>query len=289
MFDVFWTETIRSMMPWAEIFFRVITELGSEYFFVALIAIGYWAVDKKASIIMTIVLLISSITNYWLKISIKNPRPPVSNWLKGATASNYSLPSAHAQNSVTFWGWLGIKIRTWWMSVLSIFITIGLSRIYIGVHWLGDVLLGWGIGLVLLLLLWKLEDPINIKLSKYNQNILYLAIAIIGFFGLILTELLSPVTISGLVDNFGANGGLLIGLGIGLFLENNFVKFRILGIAPSRLIFRTFFGLLFLFLIMFVLAPILNNDIYWLRAIRYTTVTIAAIFVWPLLFKKIRL
>lgn len=156
MFDVFWTETIRSMMPWAEIFFRVITELGFEYFFVGSIAVGYWAIDKKASITLAMVLLISTVSNYWLKIIIRNPRPPVSNWISSATASNYSLPSAHTQNSVTFWGWLGIKIKTWCMGILSIFlmIMIGLGRIYIGVHWLGDVLMGWVVGLILLLLLW---------------------------------------------------------------------------------------------------------------------------------------
>jgi len=41
LFDTFWTEAFRSLMPWAELFFRVITELGSDYFYVALIAIGF--------------------------------------------------------------------------------------------------------------------------------------------------------------------------------------------------------------------------------------------------------
>jgi len=59
-------------MPWAELFFSVITELGSDYFYVALIAVGFWVVDKRASTLTAFVLVISVVSNYWLKITFKN-------------------------------------------------------------------------------------------------------------------------------------------------------------------------------------------------------------------------
>jgi len=293
LFDTFWTEAFRSLMPWAELFFRVITELGSDYFYVALIAIGFWAVDKRASILTAFVLIVSVVSNYWLKVTFRNPRPPSTNWLPGADASNYSLPSGHAQNSATLWGWLGIKIKTWWMGVLSavLMVLIGLSRIYIGVHWLGDVLLGWAVGLLLLMLLWRLEEPARSVLSKYNPNMLYLGLAVFGLVAMILTELLSPVTIVGLEDNFGANGGLIIGLGIGLALESRYVNFET---TPKygekwRAALRVIIGLILVFVIMFGLSPILPTDVYWLRAIRYALGAIFVAFVWPFLFKKLSL
>jgi len=293
LFDIFWTEAFRSLMPWAELFFRVITELGSDYFYVALIAIGFWAVDKRASILTAFVLIVSVVSNYWLKVTFRNPRPPSTNWLPGADASNYSLPSGHAQNSATLWGWLGIKIKTWWMGVLSavLMVLIGLSRIYIGVHWLGDVLLGWAVGLLLLMLLWRLEEPARSVLSKYNPNMLYLGLAVFGLVAMILTELLSPVTIVGLEDNFGANGGLIIGLGIGLALESRYVNFET---TPKygekwRAALRVIIGLILVFVIMFGLSPILPTDVYWLRAIRYALGAIFVAFVWPFLFKKLSL
>jgi len=293
LFDTFWTEAFRSLMPWAELFFRVITELGSDYFYVALIIIGFWAVDKRASKLTAFVLIVSVVSNYWLKIIFRNPRPPSTNWLPRAHASNYSLPSGHAQNSMTLWGWLGIKIKIWWIGALSaaLIVLIGLSRIYIGVHWLGDVLLGWAVGLLLLIMLWRLEQPARSILSKYNLNMLYFGFVVFGLVAMILTELLSPVTIVGLEDNFGANGGLIIGLGIGLALEGRYVNFEV---APKyrekrRAALRVIIGLILVFTIMLGLSPILPTDIYWLRATRYTLVAIVAAFVWPFLFKKLGL
>jgi len=277
-------------MPWAELFFRGITELGSDYFYMILIAVGFWTVNKRASILTAFVLVASSTSNYWLKITFKNPRPPATNWLPGVHASNYSLPSGHAQNSMTLWGWLGIKIKTWWMSVLStaLIALIGLSRIYIGVHWLGDVLLGWVVGLLLLIMLWRLEEPTRSVLSKYNPIMLYLGLALFGIVAMILTELLSPMTTVGLEDNFGANGGLITGLGIGLALEHRYVNFKI---SPEhekkwRMALRIIIGLILVSVITLGLAPILPTEVYWLRAIRYALAAIVVVFVWPLLFNK---
>jgi len=293
LFDTFWTEAFRLLMPWAELFFRVITELGSDYFYVALIAVGFWAADKRASILTAFVLIISVVSNYWLKVTFKNPRPPSTNWLLGTDASNYSLPSGHAQNSTTLWGWLGIKIKTWWMSVLStvLIVLIGLSRIYIGVHWLGDVLLGWAVGLLLLIALWRLEEPARSILSKYNPNILYLGLVVFGLVAMILTELLSPVKIEGLEDNFGANGGLIIGLGIGLALESRYVNFETTPKYEKKwqAALRVVIGLILVSVIMYGLSPILPTDVYWLRATRYALGAIVVAFVWPFIFKKLGL
>lgn len=286
-----WTEAFRLLMPWAELFFRVVTELGSDYFYVVLIAIGFWAVDKRASILTAFVLIASVVSNYWLKITFRNPRPPVTNWLPGVHASNYSLPSGHAQNSMTMWGWLAIKIKTWRMGVLSIALIglIGLSRIYIGVHWLGDVVSGWAVGLFLLIVLWKLEKPTRSALSKQNPNLLYLGLVIFGVGAMILTELLSPVTTEGLEANFGPNGGLIIGLGIGLILEKRYVNFEI---TPKhgekwRVALRVIIGLIMVFAIAGSLSLTLSRDIYWMCAIQYALVTIVVIFIWPFLFKKL--
>ncbi len=293
LFAAFWTEAFRSLMPWAELFFRFVSHLGSIYFYVVLIAIGFWVVDKRVSMLAAIVLVVSMVSNYWLKIFFKNPRPPSTNWLPGTHASNYSLPSGHAQNSSTFWGWLAVKIKAWWMGVLSavLIVLIGLSRIYIGVHWLGDVLFGWIVGLLLLMVLWRLEEPTQSVLSKYNPNIMYLGLVVFGIVAMILTELLSPVTIEGLKDNFGAYGGLITGLGIGLALENKYVNFET---TPKhgkkwQAALRVIIGLSLVFVIMFGLSPILPTDVYWLRAIRYAIVVIFVVFIWPLLFKKIDL
>ncbi len=283
----------RSFMPWAELFFRGVTELGSEIFYLILIAVGFWAVNKRASILTTFVLVASTTSNYWLKITFKVPRPPTTNWLPGVHVSNYSLPSAHAQNSMTIWGWLGIKVKTWWMKTLSLVLIglIGLSRVYIGVHWLSDVVAGWLIGFLILIILWKLEEPTRSIITRYNANLIYLGLLIFGVCATILTEFLSPVTTEGLETNFGPTGGLIIGLGIGLMLEKKYVNFEITltNRKKWRTVLRVVFGLALVFATGASLSYMLPKNIYWVCATQNALLTIIVIFIWPFLFKRLGL
>jgi len=292
LFDPYWTQALRSLLPWATPLFTAISALGNDYFYVALIATGYWTTDKRSSTKAALLLLLSSVTNYWLKITLKNPRPPPTNWLPGTTAINYSFPSGHAQSSATIYGWLGLKDEdTRKRALLVILILlIGLSRIYIGVHWLGDILLGWAVGTTILTLAWRIEEPASSALSRYNPDILCLGLVAFGLAAMILTELLSPVNIPGLEDNFGANGGLIIGLGAGLTLERKYVNFT----TPKpgdkrRATLRVILGLSLVLLTMLVLSPILPTDIYLLRATRYALTAIVVFFIWPLIFTKLNI
>jgi hypothetical protein len=177
------------------------------------------------------------------------------------------------------------------MGVLSTCLTvlIGLSRIFLGVHWLGDVLVGWTIGFLFLVLVWKFKEPAQSFLSKYTTNTLYLTLVFFGIGATILTELLAPISIDGVDDNFGANGGLIIGLGLGLYLEKRYVNFEVTlnNKKKRRMSIRILFGLLLVFMIMIGLSPILTSNIYWLRAIRYALVTLVVMFVWPLIFTRL--
>ncbi len=69
------------------------------------------------------------------------------------------FPSGHTANAVVTWGVLAYLASTprarRWLSALSAVISlgVGLSTVYIGTHWLSDVLLGWAAGLLILLAL----------------------------------------------------------------------------------------------------------------------------------------
>jgi hypothetical protein len=126
---------------------------------------------------------------------------------------------------------------------------------------------------------------------KYRPILLYFGLIVFGLVSMIFTEFLSPVRIVGLEDNFGANGGLIIGLGIGLALESKYVNFEpsLKQVEKWRVAVRAIIGLILVFTSMIVLSPILPSDVYWLRSIRYALVTIFVIFLWPLFFDKLGL
>jgi len=83
--------------------------------------------------------------------------------LLGNPETSFGIPSGHALNAVTVWGTMAYHIkRQWaWIAAGLLILLIGLSRIYLGVHFPTDVVVGWGIGLALLALIIGLEKPVT--------------------------------------------------------------------------------------------------------------------------------
>ena len=119
VFDPDITLYFRDALPWAESLFRFFTEIGSELIYISIILIGYYGFNKKESIIAGFIIMFSAVSNYWLKGMIANPRPDSSYWAPDVDTPNYSTPSAHAQNATSFYGWIGGRVKTWWMMLAS--------------------------------------------------------------------------------------------------------------------------------------------------------------------------
>ncbi len=288
-FDADLTLIFRDALPWAGGLFQLITELGSEIFYVVVILGGYWAYKKRASVILLGVLLISLISNYWLKYAIQNPRPDSSYWYEGVEYTNYSTPSGHAQNSATFFGWLGMKSRNTIAVVVSIIITIliGASRIYLGVHYLGDILIGWAIGFATVAALYYAQEPLEKMLAQYSPEHKYGAIFLVGFALLLISSLLPQPP----GDNFGSLAGLVMGVAIAFPLEQRYVGFSVE--APDnqkwRLVLRVVIGLILAIGVMFGLSSLLPTTSLWLRALRYGLVAVVGGLVWPAVFTRVGL
>jgi glycerophosphoryl diester phosphodiesterase len=289
LFDPGFTDFLRDVLPGLGDFFLLFTQLGGTLFYVVALLIAYWVYNKRAAIALTCILIVSIISEYYLKVIIANERPPASNWYPGVDPPNYSTPSGHSQNSATLYGWLTARVKTWWMALISIImvVLIGVSRIYLGVHYVGDVLLGWGIGIVIVLLFVYLEKPARDYLSRYKTEHLLFVLLIVGFLLTLLAALLpQPPN-----DNLGAYGGLTMGLAVGLILEMRFVNFSN---EPRegqkwRLVLRVVIGLILVIGVMGVLGLFLPTEVLWLRTIRYSLIAITGIFVWPAIFKKTKL
>ena len=288
-FDPGLTDILRDALPGLGDLFLVISQFGSELIFIGALLILYWAVNKKEAILATYVLVVAILSNYWLKVIIANDRPPASNWYPGADTPNYSTPSGHSQFSATLYGWFTTRVKKWWMALTAIVLTglVGVSRIYLGVHYLGDVLLGWGIGIITVVAFVYLENPLRVFLSRYRQEYLLMGVAIIAFAMLMIASILpEPPN-----DNFGAIGGLTVGLALGLALESRFVNFSIEVPQGQRwkLALRIIIGLVLVVGVMFGLESIFPTEEMWLRAIRYVLIALTGVFVWPAIFKRINL
>ena len=84
----------------------------------------------------------------YLKDLFQDPRPPADFMLDGGTGTSYGWPSGHAQIAVTLWGLLAYELKNKFISIgaITFIILVAFSRMYLGVHDLGDVVAGLLIG-----------------------------------------------------------------------------------------------------------------------------------------------
>ena len=145
---------------------KFITNFGGAIFLsIATIALLLLIKNKKIGLSIFSNIVIITILNQLLKRILRRPRPTE---FRIVEETGYSFPSGHSMVSMAFYGYLiyltynyikNKKIKYLLISILSILIlVVGLTRIYLGVHYTSDVLGGYLLGIVYLLLFTYISD-----------------------------------------------------------------------------------------------------------------------------------
>ena len=141
-------------------FMRLVSKCGDwwEHFLVGLACAGiaWWRGNKKWTHIflaMVIALSIAGITGRVIKISTARARPSVKSeqaWLNPQRWSSkyHSFPSGHVDASTAFFVVLAFANRRVGLPCLAIPTVIGFSRMYLGAHYLSDVVCAAVLGLL---------------------------------------------------------------------------------------------------------------------------------------------
>jgi hypothetical protein len=120
----------------------------------------------------TLMVLISTdFLTLGFKQALRQPRPYWVGQVKPlAEETSYGIPSSHASDSLAVWGYLAYRLKKDWLWALMILVVllIGLSRMYLGVHFPTDVLAGWLIGLVVIIVFARSEDRVAAWLGKFS-------------------------------------------------------------------------------------------------------------------------
>ncbi|HFD79014.1 MAG TPA: phosphatase PAP2 family protein, partial [Gammaproteobacteria bacterium] len=148
-----WLQKLRS--PLGDRLMIGITELGNGevlYGFTGVLCLVLlWQRHWRAAVHWLVTVAGVALLTYGLKAVTAVQRPPV----PAITDMSFSFPSGHASISVAVYGFLAVILarelrRSWhWLAYATavfLIVAIGFSRLYLGVHWLSDVLGGWSLG-----------------------------------------------------------------------------------------------------------------------------------------------
>jgi membrane-associated phospholipid phosphatase len=238
LFGVQLIEILQSLFaPRLNWIFVEITLLGEGTVLIGLSAVIYWCFDKSRGRLVTYVVLFGAYLNFFLKILIAWPRPPFDLRLAEKSEASYGFPSGHAQDSTTFWTWVTLDFRKRILGIVgaAIVVAVGISRIYLGLHYPAQVIGGWIIGLVVacsgMLVLRRLPRSGQMR-TKHQvlfafSTLIPMAIAVAsGFQGDTYPEQI---------------GGYLFGFSLGALAEDKYVRF-VGDVSAARRILRLAIG-----------------------------------------------
>ncbi len=213
-----WIQTFRS--PLLDQFFLTINFLGDEEFYLLFFPLIFWCFHKAVGYRLAFLFLFSAWVNAFLKNVFAAPRPhDVDPKLYAPIkTTGYGIPSGHTQGTLVTWGNLATQLRRplWWALAIVIPLGVGIGRMYLGDHFPQDVIAGALIGIVLVAGYAAFEPGVAAWLNARASLALKLVLATLVPLALAIVFL----------DTAAVPLGALLGFGIGLVLEEKYVRFE---------------------------------------------------------------
>jgi membrane-associated phospholipid phosphatase len=230
---------IRNTMPDLVGIFELLTSLGGEMFFLVLLPLIYWCLDRRTGARLTVLFLISAFTNSVAKLLCQSPRPfviaphrisplfdvPLAEAIEAYEAHGNGFPSGHTQSTIVIWGYLAGQARRLkgqlaplrpliYVTAALLVVLVPLSRVYLAVHFPRDLLGGYVLGGILLALFaWQAPRAETglVRLSLAWQ----LAVAVT-----------IPLAVALLVPGKNAvtASATLLGMGVGFAMERRWIR-----------------------------------------------------------------
>ncbi len=270
---------------------KVITDLGSTGFYMAVIPVLYWCINKSLGFRLAIALSISNYMNVGVKFIFCRLRPYVvfphldaPEYLK-LTGTGYSFPSGHAQVSSTFWTYLARSAREKWITVTGIVVVIfvAFTRVYATVHYPTDVLVGVVLGVAIAYLYGEIENRLRDSGAKGKERVrLGLAVSVVvpG-----LAFALSSPFNAAFTEEVAQVLGFIAGAGVGYTLESVYVKYDVRASLPIQAI-KIVLGLAGVMAVRYGLKAVFPGTAFW-NMLRYAMVAVWATLGAPFMFKTL--
>ena len=250
--------------PFLDGLFQFITMFGEEAILIPLIAVIYWAFNKRMGEFIAYASLTSVLVNGAIKDIFKAKRPigePGIRSLRVETATGYSFPSGHTQGTASFWSAIAIYLKKNYMYGISalIIILVAISRLYLGVHYPKDVLFG------------AIFNKVNNKIALYFITFI----------------IFIPALLYAHSADFIKGMGTFLGFALGIYVEKKYVNFSVEGKSINKIL-RVVIGLAILILLKVGLKAVFPNKLVF-HFLRYFIIVFFGIGLYPAIFKKLKL
>lgn len=266
------------------------TLFGEEYFVILVLGLLYWCIDKRLGRRVSLALSGTMMYGTIIKGIALRRRPYMDNEsvkciraaypdedIMSPVAQGFSMPSLHSCMAVAVYGTMARETKKKLLIILSIVLPllIGLSRVYLGVHYPTDVMLGWILGIIMVFVLGTVEH-------KFGYKIGFLSVLVIGAAGFFFCR-----------DNeFYSSYGITLGLLFGFMYEEKAVNFEKATKWWSYILRPVLGAAIFAALSTILKIPGKAISAEWLallyRLVRYAVSTFVIIGVYPHLFNKIK-
>jgi membrane-associated phospholipid phosphatase len=263
--------------PVLDVLFRFFSFLGSELFYLFFLSFVYLCLNKKIAIQLGIVIFFSMYINFTLKEFFNLPRPQHPGLRILENPEGKSFPSGHAQSvaTVTFFLAWSYPKNIYFLLAIIISSFVAISRIYIGVHYPRDVIVGAVLGFIIALFFWYLFHRFErLKLKFMPARAIFLSL-LVG--GLLYHFSFDPLS--------ARVAGSLGGIFCGTILEKTLINFVLPLNFKTRL---AHYGLgMVMVIVLYLGMKVVFPVSLWAYFLRYFILNFWIVFITPLIFYKV--
>lgn len=280
--------------------------IGGSTFFLLLISLIYTLYRPKLAIELSFGLLTAGVVIALAKFFLESPRPYP--YPEAFDERAFGLPSGHSYVAVVVWGLLAYRIQQIAFRIFCALIIVftPFSRMYLGVHYLGDVTLGFILGTIHLTILLLILRNFDRKAMEHyffkTEN--HRTLTLLGLILTLSILLLDSPRLSAehfySLSSAMTSAGALAGFWMGMLFYPRFSKAHFLNwnfpIRGGKINFLTIvvrililliIGLIFyVFPAQFVKNSIWKEDLF-LRYLRYFLISFCLVCLFPIILQNI--
>lgn len=276
-----------------------VTVIGESTFFIAVLCLLFWCIDKKAAYRIGIVYVVSGLAVQSTKILCRVPRPwvrdPEFNIVPSAkrTATGYSFPSGHTQSVTALFSSLAFVTKRKLLKLLYFIIIflVMFSRMYLGVHTPSDVVVAFVITIAISFIVNYYAENYSVHSSFIKRAIVFLVLITLATLGIAtyVCVTVPDIPLRNMTGPFKASGAAA-GFIIGYCIESKYINFNEHATTIPFQIIKYIIGLALTVMLNLGLNYIVKTFFYGIIPFYFLSKMLIILFilcVYPIFIKKI--